>query len=95
MKFMRFVVRPGCEGGVVGINHGLFKEGVVYEVVELIGEYMVRVVGPSPLGAPPRRGYPNNGRDFNSLYAEHGGDLARTVDEIEASLSHRGGSSQS
>lgn len=94
-RFMRFVVRPDCQGGIVGLNFNLFEEGQVYEVAELLGgidgitdgEYVIRKVGPSPLSIP--LGQPtgigiNNGADYNGLYS-HIGPILRTLDEHKAS----------
>lgn len=85
-KFMRFIVRPGCKGGVVGINHDLFEEGMVYEIVEIFdGEYAVRRLGQSPLALPLKEALPlygfNNGMDYNRLYEEVGGRLVQTAIE--------------
>lgn len=35
--FARLVVRPECNGGMIGINVGLLREGIVYEIVEMMG----------------------------------------------------------
>lgn len=86
LRFARFVVRPNVNGGIVGINHGLFREGLVYEVVEVLGEYVIRELGPSPLGLPSseageRFGF-CNGWTYDALYRNCGGHLVRTVDEL-------------
>lgn len=82
-KFARFVVRPDVNGGMVGINVGLFKEGVVYEVTEVLGEFVIRELGPSPLGLPSVIAMENfgfsNGWTYDHLYSECGGNLVRTV----------------
>ncbi len=88
-RFMRFVVRPGCKGGIVGFNINLFEEGVVYEITESFdGEYTVKKLGPSPLGLPLGRfrGQSfnfHNGLDYNRLYTEGGGSIVRTIAEHE------------
>lgn len=92
-KLMRFVVRPNCGGGIVGINRELFEPGMVYEVTELFGDYVIRKLGPSPLGmddgdaAKIRRGL-CNGRSYDCLYREFGGNLVRTVAELTADTAH-------
>lgn len=56
-KTMRFVLRPS-DGLVIGLcfkGHGL-KTGHVYEVEEVLGELMVREVGPSCV---PKKGNPS------------------------------------
>lgn len=94
-RFMRFVVRPGCKGGIVGFNIGLFEEGAVYEVREVFdGEMSIKKVGTSPLSLPLGRlrgeefGF-NNGLDYNALYTQHGGNIVRTIDEHQASAVER------
>jgi hypothetical protein len=87
-RFMRFVVRPDCKGGIMGINHGLFREGVVYEVTEMLGEHVIRELGPSPLAVPAKEamgrfGF-SNAWTYNQLYTERAGGVVRTVAEHEA-----------
>ena len=86
-RFARFVVRPGYGDGSVpllGFNHGLFREGVVYEATEVMGEIVLREVGPSPLGLPPQeataQGLPSNGADHNRLLTNAA--FVMTLDEL-------------
>jgi hypothetical protein len=88
-RFARFVVRPEMKGGMVGINVGLFEEGVVYEVSEVFdGEYMIRKLGPSPLSLPYAAALDvagfSNAFDYNRLYDERGGNIVRTIAEHTA-----------
>ena len=80
--FMRFVVRPNMNG-IFGFNHGLFKEGVVYEIKEMGGEYVVREIGPSPLTleVPIEQGFCNE-RSYDCLIREFGSQLVMSIDEV-------------
>jgi len=86
-RFARFVVRPGCRGALLGINHGLLREGVVYEVVELLGEIVLREVGPSPLGLPAeesiRRFAFSNDNRVDDLLQHAGTGIVLTTEELE------------
>ncbi len=85
--FARLVVRPECNGGMIGINVGLLREGIVYEIVEMMGELVLREVGPSPLGLPDevarqRFGF-CNGHRLDQLCQDNGPRLMLTVAESE------------
>jgi hypothetical protein len=86
-NFARFVVRPGFDGGpIVGIDCGLMKPGMIYEVSEVLGELVVRECGPGALALDPsdaqeRFGFSNAGT-FDDLYSR-GGAIVRTVAELK------------
>jgi hypothetical protein len=88
-QFARFVVRSGCRGALIGLNvNGLLKEGVVYEVVDILGDLVIREVGPSPLGmkdlkeARSRYGF-NNAQSVESIMSDHGGRFVMTCAGLE------------
>jgi hypothetical protein len=85
--FARFLVRPDCGGGMIGINVGLLKEGVVYQVIDALDELLVTELGPSPLSLPSeesiRRFRFCNGWSYDQIYEDLGGNALRTIAELE------------
>ncbi len=87
-QFARFVVRPSCGGALIGLNVGLLKTGVVYEIRDVLGDLVLREVGPSPLGISPcgeartRYGF-SNAQSTEQLMCEHGGRFVMTCAALE------------
>lgn len=85
-KFARFVVRPDCKGAMIGIDTGLLKPGVVYEIREILGDLVIVEVGPSPLGVKDYRaarehfGF-SNVATTEAIMGDSGGRFVLTIDE--------------
>lgn len=84
-SFARFVVRPGCDGSLIGLDRGIFEEGQVYEAREVLGEIVIVKLGPGALSMPPREAQLEFG--FNNAHSTEaimcsGGAFVRTLDEL-------------
>lgn len=73
-NILRFVIRK--DGGLVlgkvipcefNKNTLPFKPDTIYEISEIMGEFLVREVGPSNIQEPQDGNQPNWGQDVNSI----------------------------
>jgi hypothetical protein len=56
-KFARFVVCPDERGLILGRSfHNMFKPGVVYQVSEILGTFLITEAGSSAMKSIPRDG---------------------------------------
>ncbi len=96
-NFARFVVRPNTRGCIIGMNVGAFREGIIYEVrnvvseLDEVNELIITDVGLSALGLDEKEcmsrfGF-SNGNDIRHLM--HDNRYLMNIDHLDKMACHK------